>query len=91
MEINNISTYASWTAVIILILQAIFKYFNIPLGENDATIIANAILTLIIVIWSSHNPNNIAWLGNSKPTPTINTEEPVLNEEYETDCDEDGC
>ena len=88
MEINNISTYASWTAVIILILQAIFKYFNIPLGENDATIIANAILTLIIVIWSSHNPNNIEWLGNSKPT--INTEEPVLNDEYECDNDE-GC
>ena len=88
MEINNISTYATWTAVIILILQAIFKYFNIQIGENDITIIANAILTLIIAIWSSYHPNNIEWLGNAKPT--ISSEEPVLNDEYEyEDCDED--
>lgn len=88
MEINNISTYATWTAVIILILQAICKYFNISLGENDLTIIANAIITLAIAIWSSYHPNTIQWLGNA-PTP-IPTTEPVLNDEYEyDDCDED--
>ena len=87
MEINNISTYATWTAVIILILQAICKYFNISIGENDLTIIANAIITLAIAIWSSYNPNTIQWLGNA-PTP-IPTTETVLNDEYETDCDED--
>lgn len=81
MEIQNISTYATWTAVIILILQTIFKYYHIPLGENDATIIANAIITLAIAIWSSYNPNTIKWLGN-QPTP-IQTKEPVLNDEYE--------
>ena len=87
MEINNISTYATWTAVIILILQAICKYYNINIGENDLTIIANAIITLAIAIWSSYHPNTIQWLGNA-PTP-IPTGEPVLNDEYETDCDED--
>jgi hypothetical protein len=86
METNNISTYATWTAVIILILQTICKYYNIPIGENDLTIIANAILTLIIAIWSSYNPNTIQWLGNAKPT-TINTQETVLNDEYESDAE----
>ena len=87
METNNVSTYATWTSVIILLLQVICKYFNISIGENDLTIIANAIVTLAIAIWSSYNPNTIPWLGNA-PTPIDNTE-PVLNPEYE--CDEDGC
>jgi hypothetical protein len=36
---------------------------------------------LIIAIWSSKNPNTLAILGNA-PTP-VETEEPVLNDEYE--------
>ena len=88
METNNISTYATWTSVIILLLQVIFKYFNISIGESDLTIIANAIVTLAIAIWSSYNPNTISWLGNA-PTP-INPTEPVLNDEYEYG-DNDGC
>ena len=88
MEVNNLSTYTTWTAIIILILQAIFKYFNIQLGENDVTLIANRILILALAIWSAYNPNQIEWLGNA-PTP-IPTGEPVLNDEYEyEDCDED--
>lgn len=85
METNNISTYATWTAIVVLILQMICRYFNIQIGESDLTIIANAIITLAIAIWSSYNPNSISWLGNA-PTP-VDAEEPVLNDEYE--CDED--
>lgn len=88
MDTNNISTYATWTSVIILLLQVIFKYFNISIGESDLTIIANAIVTLAIAIWSSYNPNTIPWLGNA-PTPVDGTE-PVLNEEYLYG-DDDGC
>ena len=88
METNNLSTYATWTAIIVLILQMICRYFNIQIGESDLTIIANAIITLAIAIWSSYNPNTIPWLGNA-PTTSIETEETVLNDEYE--CDEDGC
>jgi uncharacterized membrane protein len=88
MNTNNISTYATWTSVILLLLQVICKYFNIPIGESDLTIIANAIVTLIITIWSSYNPNTIPWLGNA-PEP-IDPTEPVLNPEYECD-DNDGC
>ena len=87
METNNISTYATWTAIIVMLLQVIFKYFNIEIGQNELTIIANGIIALIIALWSSYNPNTIPWLGNA-PTP-IETEEPVLNPEYE--CDEDAC
>lgn len=86
METNNLSTYATWTAIIVMLLQVIFKYFNIEIGQNELTIIANAIIALIIALWSSYNPNTIPWLGNA---PTIETEETVLNDEYE--CGEDEC
>ena len=97
METNNISTYATWTSVIILLLQVICKYFNVSIGESDLTIIANAIVTLAIAIWSSYNPNTIPWLGNGEPTkeepePEIfDNDAPVLNDEYELGDDEDGC
>lgn len=87
METNNISTYATWTAIVVLILQMICRYFNIQIGESDLTIIANAIITLAIAIWSSYNPNSISWLGNA-PAP-VDAEEPVLNDEYE--CEDDAC
>lgn len=89
METNNISTYATWTSVIILLLQITFKYFNISIGENDLTIIANAIVTLAIAIWSSYNPNTIPWLGNA-PTPIDPTEQ-VLNDEYAYGADDESC
>ena len=87
METNNISTYATWTALIVMLLQIICKYFNIEIGQNELTIIANALIALAIAIWSSYNPNTIPWLGNA-PTP-VETEETILNPEYE--CDDDGC
>ena len=46
-----------------------------------------AICGLLIALWSAYNPNTFAWLGNAKPQ--IDSEECVLNDEYE--CDEDGC
>ena len=87
METNNISTYATWTAIVVMLLQVICKYFNIEIGESELTIIANALIALVIAIWSSYNPNTIPWLGNA-PEP-IDPTEPVLNPEYE--CDDDGC
>ena len=88
METNNISTYATWTALIVMLLQIICKYFNIEIGQNELTIIANALIALAIAIWSSYNPNTIPWLGNA-PTP-VDVSEPVLNDEYECD-EDDGC
>lgn len=64
-NVNNVSTIAAWTSLIVLILQVVCKYFNIEIGQNELTIIANAIISLVIAIWSSYNPNTIPALGNA--------------------------
>ena len=46
-----------------------------------------AIFGLLIVIWSAYNPNSFKIFGND--TPSINSEEPVLNDEYECDDNDD--
>ena len=76
---NNISTYATWLAII---LSALFNYWGIEIGQAELTLFATGLITIIIAIWSSRNPNDIGWLGNSKPQPQ--TTETVLNDEYET-------
>ena len=72
MEINNLSTYATWTSLVVMLLQVICKYLGLEIGVNELTIIANAIISIIIAIWSSYNPNTIAILGNA-PAPDENT------------------
>lgn len=47
-----------------------------------------AIFGLILALWSAYNPNTFAWLGNAKPQ--VETDECVLNDEYECEND-DGC
>jgi len=88
MEINNVSTYATWTALIVLILQVICKHFQIHIGESELTIIANALIAFAIALWSSYNPNKIKWLGNA-PIP-VASEETVLNDEYVTGEEDDS-
>jgi hypothetical protein len=78
MEKNNISTYATWIAIGI---TAILSYFGIEYDYTALIPVIMGIITLCIAIWSSKNPNNIEWLGNAQNT--IQTEEPVLNDEYE--------
>ena len=74
-NVNNMSTIATWTALLIMILQVVFKYFNIEIGQNELTIIANAIIALAIAIWSSYHPNTIPALGNA-PEPIEVEDEP---------------
>ena len=47
-----------------------------------------AIFGLILVLWSAYNPNSFAILGNDNKQ-TIDTEEKVLNDEYECNADEE--
>ena len=84
MDTNNISTIATFIAIC---LTTILAYFGYTVDQAQATTVIMGIITLIIAIWSSKNPNTLAILGNA-PEP-IDSEEPVLNDEYE--CDEDGC
>ena len=83
METNNISTIATFIAIC---LTAILAYFGYTVDQAQLATVIMSIITLIIAIWSSKNPNTLACFGNQ---PKVETEEPVLNDEYE--CDEDGC
>ena len=85
METNNISTIATFAAIC---LTTILAYFGYTVDQAQATTVIMGGITLIIAIWSSKNPNTLKVFGNDKPT--IESEEPVLNDEYEYGEDEDG-
>ena len=84
METNNISTIATFAAIC---LTTILAYFGYTVDQAQATTVIMGVITLIIAIWSSKNPNTLTVFGNDKPT--VETEEPVLNDEYEVG--DDGC
>ena len=85
METNNISTIATFAAIC---LTTILAYFGYTVDQAQATTVIMGVITLIIAIWSSKNPNTLGVFGNDKPT--VETEETVLNPEYECD-EDDGC
>lgn len=91
MEVNNFSTIATWTAVLVIILQLICKYFHLEIGESDLTILANAIIALIIAVWSSRNPNTLAILGNAPINGNINYSDCFDNDAPVESDDNDGC
>ena len=78
METNNISTIATFAAIC---LTTILAYFGYTVDQAQATTVLMGVISLVIAIWSSKNPNTIKWLGNA-PEP-VDAEEPVLNDEYE--------
>ena len=78
MEINNISTIATFIAIC---LTGILAYFGYEVDQAQLATVVMSVITLIIAIWSSKNPNTLKWLGNAS-TP-VTGEEPVLNDEYE--------
>lgn len=86
MQENNISTYATWIAIAI---TGILSYFGIEYDYNALIPVIAGIITLIIAIWSSKNPNTIKWLGNDI-RPPYDIENPVLNDEYTTEDENDG-
>ena len=86
MELNNATTIATWTGILVLIIEIISKHFGIDIPHDTIVMFVTGLVTFIIAIISSKHPNDLEFLGNA-PTP-IDSEEPVLNDEYE--CDEDG-
>ena len=84
METNNISTIATFAAIC---LTTILAYFGYTVDQAQLATVIMSVITLIIAIWSSKNPNTLACFGNQ---PKVETEEPVLNPEYECD-EDDGC
>ena len=84
METNNISTIATFAAICI---TAILAYFGYTVDQAQLATVIMSVITLIIAVWSSRNPNTLKVLGNAPES--ISTEETVLNDEYESD--EDDC
>ena len=58
---NNISTIATFIAIC---LTAILSYFGYNVEQAQIVPVVMGVITLIIAIWSSRNPNTIAALGN---------------------------
>ena len=86
METNNISTIATFAAIII---TTILAYFGYTVDQAQLATVLMSIITLVIAIWSSKNPNTLELLGN-KPQP-VASEEIILNDEYVTGDDDDAC
>ena len=80
METNNLSTIATFAAIII---TAILSYFGYTVDQNELTPLILGLITLAIAVWSSKNPNTLKCLGNAPKDNTITDEDLVLNEEYE--------
>jgi uncharacterized membrane protein len=89
MESNNISTIATWTAIIVMIIEIICKHFGITIPHDTVVMFVSGVITFIIAVWSSKNPNTFNILGNG-PNP-VASEETILNDEYVTGDDNDGC
>jgi type IV secretory pathway VirB2 component (pilin) len=80
METNNISTIATFLAICI---TGILAYFGYTVDQAQLATVLMSVLTLIIAIWSSKNPNTLKCLGNAPETIDNDDEELVLNDEYE--------
>ena len=90
METNNISTIATWTGIIVMIIEAACKYFGIEIPHETIVMFVTGVITFIIAIWSSRNPNTLKCLGNDI-RPPYDIDNQVLNDEYEYDGEDDGC
>lgn len=58
---NNISTIATFIAIAI---TAILAYFGYTVDQGQLATVLMSVITLIIAVWSSKNPNTITALGN---------------------------
>lgn len=83
MDTNNISTIATFLAICI---TGILAYFGYTVDQAQLAAVLMSVITLIIAIWSSKNPNTLKFLGNAPET--LDTNEHVLNDEYESDGDD---
>lgn len=62
METNNISTIATFLAICITMMLA---YFGYTVDQTQLSTVIMSVITLIIAIWSSKNPNTLAIFGNA--------------------------
>ena len=84
LDKNNLSTI--FVFVYMLIAPILVKY-GYEINQELFVSAMVAIVGLLGAIFSAKNPNTLKVFGNDKPT--VETEEPVLNDEYEVG--DDGC
>ena len=87
MDINNTSTIATWIAICVMIIEVILKQLGIEIPHETVVMFVTGVITFIIAVWSSRNPNTFAFLGNQPQTAEPSE---VLNDEYILPDDEDG-
>lgn len=86
--IGNISTIATWIS---LTITVILSYFGVVIDQATLLPVVSGLITIIIAIWSSKNPNTFAFLGNQPNTTCeCETEENLNPEYYNIKDDEDG-
>ena len=86
MDTNNISTIATFAAIII---TGIVGYFGYTVDQAQLATVLMSIITLVIAVWSSKNPNTLKCFGNNI-RPPYDIDNPLLNDEYECG-EDDGC
>lgn len=97
MELNNATTIATWTGILVFLIEVICKHFGIEIPHDTIVMFVTGLVTFIIAIISSKHPNSFDWLGNgTEPTGNIEYNGDIydndspLNSEYECD-EDDGC
>ena len=88
-EIGNITTIIKWISMYLagwLIGTLAAEGLNLPV---DSTVLSQVIFGFIMLFLGyidSKYPNTFKFLGNATQ-PIVDPTEPVLNEEYECECD----
>lgn len=65
LKTNNLSTIATWTAIIVMIIEIIAKKYNLEIPHDTTTMFVSGVITFIIAVYSSRNPNDLKCLGNN--------------------------
>ena len=79
MEFNNATTIATWTGILVFLIEVICKHFGIEIPHDTIVMLVTGVLTFIIAVISSKNPNTLNFLGNN----------PVAEQDVTGDCDDD--
>ena len=71
MEFNNATTIATWTGIIVFIIEVLCKQFGIEIPHETVVMFVTGVITFIIAVISSRNPNTFACLGNAPEDDTV--------------------
>ena len=89
IDVGNVSTIATmvWGSVISPILISI----GVTVDNAVGTAIISGLILLCLLVWSACNPNSFGIFGNKKEKPLTIDDDGILNDEYVSGDEEDGC